>query len=171
MNMKKMFNLITLVAMLLCFISQDTQAQEINMVDEQNYYEISENSDGLALVVTIDGMRKVADFEQGSGVIPKYLGKYKNALVFMDEVDRTRRNIMVFRPIDGYVWQTTYENELCKPAEREECIMFYADTAVKVEFNKKGGPKTKFTKLDSKYSKLKGHTISSCGGEFNFSDD
>ena len=38
MNMKKMFNLITLVAMLLCFISQDTQAQEINMVDEQNYY-------------------------------------------------------------------------------------------------------------------------------------
>ena len=89
----------------------------------------------------------------------------------MDEVDRTRRNIMVFRPIDGYVWQTTYENELCKPSEREECVLFYGDTPVKVEFNKKGAPKTKFTKLESKYAKLKGHTISSCGGEFNFSDD
>ena len=44
MNMKKMFNLIPLIALLLCFSSQNTQAQEINMVDEQNYYEISENS-------------------------------------------------------------------------------------------------------------------------------
>ena len=67
--MKKMFNLIPLIALLLCFSSQNTQAQEINMVDEQNYYEISENSEGLALVVTIDGMSKVADFEQGSGSV------------------------------------------------------------------------------------------------------
>ena len=105
--MKKIFNLIPMMALFLSFICQNAQAQEINMVDEQNYYEVSENSDGLSLVVTIDGMRKVADFEQGSGVLPKYLGKYKNALIFLDVVDKTHRNIMVFRPIDGSVWQTT----------------------------------------------------------------
>ena len=169
--MKKIFNLIPMMALFLSFICQNAQAQEINMVDEQNYYEVSENSDGLSLVVTIDGMRKVADFEQGSGVLPKYLGKYKNALIFLDVVDKTHRNIMVFRPIDGYVWQTTYENELCKASEREECMMFFGDTPIKVEYNRQGGPKTKFSKLESKYSKLKGHTISSCGGEFNFSEE
>ena len=170
--MKKMFNLIPMITLFLCFISVNAQAQEINMVDEQNFYEIQENSEGSSLIVTIDGVRKVADLDdQNSGIMPKYLGKYKNSLIFMEEVTKTHRNILVFRPINGTVWQTTYENELCKASEREECMMFFGDTPIKVEYNRQGGPKTKFSKLDSKYSKLKGHTISSCGGEFNFSEE
>ena len=169
--MKKLFNLVPMIGLFLSLFCQNAWAQEINMVDEKNFYEVEMGTDGPSLVVTIDGMRKVADFEQGSGLMPKYLGKYKNSLVFMDEVSRKRRNIMVFRPVDGYVWQTSYENELCKGVEREECIMFYGDTPIKVEYNKMGGPKTKFTKLDSKYNALKGHVISSCSGEFVSADE
>ena len=170
--MKKIFNLIPMYALFLCFFCQAAQAQEINMVDEQNYYEIQENSDGsTTLVVTVDGIRKTADFDQGSGIVPKYLGKYKNSLVFVETVDKTRRNVMVFRPIDGYVWQTTYENELCRTSDRESCLIFYSDTPVKVEYNKLGSPKTKFSKLDSKYAKLKGHNIASCGGDFQIVED
>ena len=116
--MKKMFNLIPMITLFLCFISVNAQAQEINMVDEQNFYEIQENSEGSSLIVTIDGVRKVADLDdQNSGIMPKYLGKYKNSLIFMEEVTKTHRNILVFRPINGTVWQTTYENELCKKGE------------------------------------------------------
>lgn len=169
--MKKMFNLVPMIGLFLCFICQAVEAQEINLVDDKNFYEVEFTSEGPSLVVTIDGMRKVADLDEGTGAIPKYLGKYKNCLVFMDNVNRTHRKIHVFRPVDGYVWQTIYDNELCSPAEREECVMFYGDNAIKVEFNKTGGPRTKFTKLDSKYAKLKGHTISSCKGEFVSADD
>lgn len=170
--MKKMFNLIPMITLFLGFISMNAQAQEINMVDEQNFYEIQENSEGSSLIVTIDGVRKVADLDdQNSGIMPKYLGKYKNSLIFMEEVTKTHRNILVFRPINGTVWQTTYENELCKKGERESCLLFYGDHAIMVEFNRLGGPKTKFTKLDSKYIKLKGHVISSCDGEFNSGDE
>ena len=170
--MKKMFNLIPMITLFLGFISMNAQAQEINMVDEQNFYEIQENSDGMSLIVTIDGIRKVADFdEDGAGILPKYLGKFKNALVFMEEINKTQRNILVFRPVNGTVWQSTYENILCKRGEREECLMFFGDNAIKVEFNRVGGPKTKFTKADSKYTKFKGHTISSCDGEFTASND
>ena len=67
------------------------------MVDEQNFYEIQENSEGSSLIVTIDGIRKVADVDdEESGFIPKYLGKFKNALVFMEEATKTKRNILVF---------------------------------------------------------------------------
>ena len=172
MNMKKMFNLIPMLTLFLGFLSMNAQAQEINMVDEQNFYEVQENSDGASLIVTIDGIRKVADFdEESTGIIPKYLGKFKNALVFMEEINKTQRNILVFRPVNGTVWQSTYENILCKRGEREECLMFYGDTPLKVEFNRVGGPKTKFTKADSKYAKFKGHSISSCDGEFTSSND
>lgn len=172
MNMKKMFNLIPMITLFLGFISMNAQAQEINMVDEQNFYEIQENSDGSSLIVTIDGIRKVADYdEDDGGVLPKYLGKFKNALVFMEEVSKTQRNILVFRPINGTVWQSTYENVLCKRGEREECLMFYGDNPIKVEYNRVGGPKTKFTKADSKYAKFKGHTISGCDGEFTASSE
>ena len=124
------------------------------------------------MIVTIDGIRKVADYgEDDYGILPKYLGKYKNALVFMEEASQKQRNILVFRPINGTVWQSTYENVLCNRGEREECLMFYGDTPLKVEFNRVGGPKTKFTKADSKYAKFKGHTISGCDGEFTASED
>lgn len=170
--MKKIFNLISLLTLIMGLYCQTAKAQEINMIDEQNYYEIQENSDGsMTLVVTIDGMRKTADFDQASGIVPRYIGKYKSSLVFVETMDKTHRNVMVFRPIDGYVWQTTYENELCKIMEREECVIFYGDTPVKVEYNRIGSPKTKFSKLDSKYAKLKGHTISSCGGDFQIVED
>ena len=170
--MKKMFNLIPMISLFLCFICMNAQAQEINMVDEENFYEIQENSDGSSLIVTIDGVRKVADLEEESeGIIPKYLGKFKNALVFMEETGKTRRNILVFRPINGTVWQSTYANELCSRGERETCLMFFGDNPIIVEFNRLGGPKTKFTKADSKYSGLKGHVISSCEGEFSSGDD
>ena len=172
MNMKKMFNLIPMLTLFLGCFSMNAQAQEINMVDEQNFYEIQENSDGSSLIVTIDGIRKVADYdEEDGGVLPKYLGKFKNALVFMEEVSKTQRNILVFRPINGTVWQSTYENVLCKRGEREECLMFYGDNPIKVEYNRLGGPKTKFTKADSKYAKFKGHTISGCDGEFTASSE
>ena len=170
--MKKMFNLIPMLTLFLGFMSMNAQAQEINMVDEQNFYEIQENSEGVSLIVTIDGIRKVADYgEDDYGILPKYLGKYKNALVFMEEASQKQRNILVFRPINGTVWQSTYENVLCNRGEREECLMFYGDTPLKVEFNRVGGPKTKFTKADSKYAKFKGHTISVCDGEFTASED
>ena len=170
--MKKMFNLIPMLTLFLGFISMNAQAQEINMVDEQNFYEIQENSDGSSLIVTIDGIRKVADYdEDDGGVLPKYLGKLKNALVFMEEASQKQRNILVFRPINGTVWQSTYENVLCKRGEREECLMFYGDNPIKVEYNRLGGPKTKFTKADSKYAKFKGHTISGCDGEFTASSE
>lgn len=170
MNMKKMFNLIPMITLFLGFISMNAQAQEINMVDEQNFYEIQENSEGSSLIVTIDGIRKVADYgEDDYGIIPKYLGKYKDALVFMEEASQKQRNILVFRPINGTVWQSTYENYLCTKGEREECLMFYGDHPVKVEFNRVGGPKTKFTKADSKYNKFKGYRISACDGEFTAS--
>ena len=172
MNMKKMFNLIPMLTLFLGCFSMNAQAQEINMVDEQNFYEIQENSEGVSLIVTIDGIRKVADYgEDDYGILPKYLGKYKNALVFMEEASQKQRNILVFRPINGTVWQSTYENVLCNRGEREECLMFYGDTPLKVEFNRVGGPKTKFTKADSKYAKFKGHTISGCDGEFTASED
>ena len=172
MNMKKMFNLIPMLTLFLGFMSMNAQAQEINMVDEQNFYEIQENSEGVSLIVTIDGIRKVADYgEDDYGILPKYLGKFKNALVFMEEASQKQRNILVFRPINGTVWQSTYENVLCNRGEREECLMFYGDTPLKVEFNRVGGPKTKFTKADSKYAKFKGHTISCCDGEFTASED
>ena len=172
MNMKKMFNLIPMITLFLGFISMNAQAQEINMVDEQNFYEIQENSEGSSLVVTIDGIRKVADFDdESSGLLPKYLGKYKNALVFMEEATKTKRNILVFRPIKGTVWQSTYENTLCRRGEREECLMFFGDNPIKVEYNRVGGPRTKFSKADSKYAKFKGRSISSCDGEFTSSND
>ena len=162
MNMKKMFNLISMITLFLGFISMNAQAQEINMVDEQNFYEIQENSEGSSLIVTIDGIRKVADFDdESSGLLPKYLGKYKNALVFMEEATKTKRNILVFRPINGTVWQSTYENTLCRRGEREECLMFFGDNPIKVEYNRVGGPRTKFSKADSKYAKFKGRSISS----------
>ena len=41
--MKKMFNLIPMLTLFLGFMSMNAQAQEINMVDEQNFYEIQEN--------------------------------------------------------------------------------------------------------------------------------
>ena len=168
--MKKMFNLIPMLTLFLGFMSMNAQAQEINMVDEQNFYEIQENSEGVSLIVTIDGIRKVADYgEDDYGIIPKYLGKYKNALVFMEEASQKQRNILVFRPINGTVWQSTYENVLCNRGEREECLMFFGDNPIKVEYNRVGGPKTKFTKADSKYAKFKGHSISSCEGEFTSS--
>ena len=172
MNMKKMFNLIPMITLFLVFISMNAQAQEINMVDEQNFYEIQETSDGMSLIVTIDGIRKVADFDEDSGgIIPKYLGKYKNALVFMEEASQKQRNILVFRPINGTVWQSNYENILCRRGEREECLMFFGDNPIKVEYNRVGGPRTKFTKADSKYAKFKGHSISSCDGEFTSSSN
>ena len=86
--MKKLFNLVPMIGLFLSLFCQNAWAQEINMVDEKNFYEVEMGTDGPSLVVTIDGMRKVADFEQGSGLMPKYLGKYKNSLVFMDEVSR-----------------------------------------------------------------------------------
>ena len=72
MNMKKMFNLIPMITLFLGFISMNAQAQEINMVDEQNFYEIQENSEGVSLIVTIDGIRKVADYSDDDIGIQTY---------------------------------------------------------------------------------------------------
>ena len=46
MNMKKMFNLIPMISLFLGLITMHAKAQEINMVYEQNIYEIKEHRAG-----------------------------------------------------------------------------------------------------------------------------
>lgn len=173
--MKHIFSLISMISLFLFIFSQKTQAQEMNMIDAQNYYEIEDGEDGAkVLVVTMDGIHKTADFDAGSSGenLPRYLGKYKNSLIFVHEKSRATRDVMVFRPIDGLVWQSSYENDQCSTTgEVESCLFFYAETPIKVEYNRKGRPNTKFSKLNSKYGVLKGQTILSCGGDFQKQDE
>lgn len=174
--MKKMIGMITILAMALCLTTQTAQAQEINMIDDVTYFEtyVSEEDGTSELIVCMDGQHKTVEFDsrRSGSKFPKYLGKFKDCLVFLHEAGRGYRGLLVFRSIDGSLWENTYENWLCViPDGQEACLFFYDDTPIKVEYNREGSPRTKFTKMNSKYAKLKGHGILSCSGEFSIQDD
>lgn len=172
--MKKLFTILPIV-FILCLLTQTAKAQEINMIDDVTYFETTVGEDGtMELVVSMDGMHKTVEFESNrrGSQFPKYLGKYKEALVFMHEAGRGYRNILVFRSLDGTLWESGYENQLCViPENAESCLFFYDNTPVKVDYNRNGNPHTKFSKMGSKYAALKGHTIVSCNGDFRMEDD
>ena len=172
--MKKMIGMI--LAMIFCLSNQKVLAQEINMIDDVTYFEtyVSEEDGTTELIVCMDGQHKTVEFDsrRKGSKFPKYLGKYKDCLVFFHEAARGYRGIMVFRSLDGSLWENTYDNWLCVIPEGQEAgLFFYDDTPVKVEYNREGSPKTKFTKMNSKYDKLKGHGILSCSGDFTMQDD
>lgn len=173
--MKKMIGMIATLAIILCFPTQRVQAQEINMIDEVTYFETDMGEDGTAeLIVCMDGMHKTVEFDsrRKGSKFPKYLGKYKDSLVFLHEAGSGYRSLLVFRSKDGSLWEDTYDNELCViPETQESCLFFYDGTPIKVEYFREGSPKTKFTKLNNKYAKLNGHVILSCNGEFSLQDE
>ena len=120
--MKKLFSIFPVI-FIMCLLAQTAKAQEINMIDDVTYFETSVGEDGsMELVVSMEGMHKTVEFESNrrGSQFPKYLGKYKEALVFMHEAGRGYRSILVFRALDGTLWESSYENQLCVIPENAE---------------------------------------------------
>ena len=158
-NIRLYVSLLTLFCFKLSF-AQDSLCR----VNKYQYF--NKNDSTIELRLTINGISHSEEFYTEEGIngymCPRFIGTYKDCLIFLIGYGQHYRNVIVFYPENGNIVRNDFENELClKSSYKETYLFFYKDTPIKMECSSKND-RVRFKKTRKRVKYRKDDVISLC---------